>query len=83
MARWNDELSRVEIYLVSQKEQTAHLAGRKIDFAEGEMIHTECAYKYGPEGVAPLTDRFELKQSWTDADGKFLVQYLEAPGSTS
>ena len=78
LARWNDELSRVEIFLISQKEQSAHLAGRKIDFAEGESIHTECAYKYGPEGVAPLTDRFTLKQSWTDADDRFVVQYLEA-----
>ena len=78
LARWNAELSRVEIFLVSQKAQTAHLGGRKIDFAEGEAIHTECAYKYGPDGVAPLTDRFTLRSSWTDPDNRFLVQYLEA-----
>ena len=77
-ALWNADLSRVEIFLVSRSAQTVHLAGETIVFAAGESIHTECAYKYGPDGVAPLTDRFIPQAAWTDPKQRFLVQYLQA-----
>ena len=34
------------MHLVSRRPQTVRVAGRRIEFAEGETIHTENSYKY-------------------------------------
>ena len=73
---WNDEMSRIEMHLVSKVDQRVSVNGHAIDLLRGETIHTECSYKYGPEGVAGITDRFRLTHSWTDAQRMFSVQYL-------
>jgi L-histidine N-alpha-methyltransferase len=75
-ARWNEEASRIEMHLVSQIDQTIRVGETEVHFAQGESIRTECCYKYGAEGVAGLTDRFELVRSWTDETERFGVQYL-------
>lgn len=82
-ARWNDEDSRIDIHLVCTEAQDVHVGDETFHFDAGDAIHTECAYKYGPDGVAPFTDRFALRASWTDDEGRFLVQYLEVPGGTA
>ena len=48
-AEWNDEASRIEMHLVSLREQVVRVAGEAIHFARGETIHTENSYKYAPE----------------------------------
>lgn len=75
-ARWVAEKSRIEIHLVSRKDQTVRLGDTDIHFDEGESIRTECCHKYGPEGVADLAERFELARTWTDDEQRFGVQYL-------
>ena len=81
-ARWNDAHSRIEMHLVSTDERTVRLGDTDVHFAAGESIHTESCHKYGPEGVAPLADRFEVVHTWTDDEQRFGVQYL-AVRSTS
>jgi len=69
-ALFNPELSRIEMHLVSIREQQATVAGRSFAFREGESIHTECSYKYSIEGFHQLIRRagFEPEQVWTDVD---------------
>ena len=56
---YNAELGRVEIYLVSRREQQVTLAGETFEFAQGEAICTEYSHKYTrrrirrPGGAAP------------------------------
>jgi dimethylhistidine N-methyltransferase len=71
-AWFNPELSRIEMHLVSTREQQVSVAGRSFAFREGESIHTECSYKYSIEGFHHLARRagFEPEQVWTDADGR-------------
>ncbi len=75
-ARWNEEHQRIEMHLRSTKAQDVALAGETIRFAADETIHTESCHKYGPEGVLPLTDRFELVKTWTDPQERFGLQFL-------
>jgi dimethylhistidine N-methyltransferase len=77
---WNDAMGRVEMHLVSRVEQRVSVGGRTFDFAAGETIHTECAYKYRVAELADLADGFELRRVWMDDRRQFSVQYLVANG---
>ena len=72
------ETSRVEMHLVSLREQKAVIGGRKVDFAEGESVHTENSHKYTPESFAGIASDAGLRVEsiWTDADRLFSVQLL-------
>ncbi len=74
--RWNAPMSRIEMHLVSSVAQEVRLAGQTVAFARGESVRTECCYKYGPEGVAGLAERFAVHQTWFDEARQFGVQYL-------
>ncbi len=69
-AWFNPELSRIEMHLISTREQQVSVAGQRFAFREGESIHTECSYKYSVEGFHGLARRagFDPEQVWTDAD---------------
>lgn len=75
---YNEFTGRIEMHLMSLKEQTVHLGGEAIEFEEEEMILTECSYKYSlPEFAAMAsTAGLQVRKVWTDADQKFSVQYL-------
>jgi len=77
---WNDALGRVEMHLVSRIDQRVTLDGHVFDFAAGESIRTECAYKYRLAEFAEIADRFEVRRVWTDERRWFSVQYLVADG---
>jgi len=79
-AIWNETESRIEMHLVSLRDQTVHIGGEPIAFAQDEYIHTESSYKYTPEGFAQLAGQagFALQQVWMDERKLFSVQYLEA-----
>jgi len=74
-AGWNAEAGRVEMYLVSLKAQTVHVAGRAIPLQAGERIHTENSYKYTLEQFAHLADAAGLdpRRIWQDQDRRFAV----------
>jgi dimethylhistidine N-methyltransferase len=72
---------RIEMHLVSLREQKWRIGSREISFAVGESIWTESSYKYtraelrDMAGRAGLTTLAEL----TDRDERFLVAVLGVP----
>jgi len=79
LAEWNSAEGAIEMFLISQREQQAHLNGQPLQFAAGERIHTEHSYKYTLSGFAKLTAEAGLtvSQVWTDPEELFSIQYLE------
>lgn len=77
-ARYNEELGRVEINLVSLRDQELRLAGRSFRFAEGERLHTEYSYKYTVAGFQALARLagYYADAVWTDPRNYFSVHYL-------
>ena len=78
LAVYNNEVQRIEMYLVSQVEQRVHIGGERIRIECGERILTEYAYKYELESFSRLAPRagFRVEQVWTDPLQHFSVQYL-------
>ena len=72
-ARWNDDESRIEMHLVSLRDQTIIVADAPIRFAEGESIHTENSYKYTPDRLLNLVGQagWTPERQWTDLAGRF------------
>jgi len=78
LAVYNQQVQRIEMYLVSQREQMVHIGGEQIQIKNGERILTEYAYKYELDSFARLAARagFRVEQVWTDPQQCFSVQYL-------
>ena len=82
-AIWNAAESRIEMHLVSRRDQVAHIAGSSIRFARDETIHTENSYKYALEDFTALAglSGWHTRQVWTDPECLFSVHLLAAePG---
>lgn len=79
-ARFNQAESRIEMHLVSLRDQQASVAGRRFDFAVGESIHTENSYKYTAESFAGLAacGGWHSEAEWRDPDGLFSLYGLKA-----
>ncbi len=75
----NQEQKRVEMHLVSRRDQLVSVAGRAIPFRAGETIHTENSHKYTLEDFRELSEQagFRPVKSWVDGDGLFSIHYLE------
>lgn len=48
-AFYNEPLGRIEMHLVSRRDQRVRVADRTFAFRAGESIHTENSYKYAPQ----------------------------------
>lgn len=77
-ARWNERKGRVEMHLVSARDQQARVLGRNFAFRAGESIHTENSHKYA---VAEFQDlaraaAWEPARVWTDPEHLFSVHEL-------
>jgi dimethylhistidine N-methyltransferase len=79
-AVWNPEASRMEMHLVSLRDQTASVAKRAFRFAEGETIHTENSHKFTPEGFTALAERagWRALRLWKSPEPAFAVFMLAA-----
>jgi dimethylhistidine N-methyltransferase len=79
-AVWNPEESRMEMHLVSRKDQVARAAGRSFHFAAGETIHTENSYKFTIEGFEALAVQagWILERSWVSPAPSFAIVRLLA-----
>lgn len=77
-AFFNAALGRIEMHLISTRDQRVQVAGARFAFREGESLHTECSYKYSIDGFAALAARagFAPEQVWTDPAGLFSVHCL-------
>ena len=81
-AFWNSAEGRVEMHLVSRREQTVRVGGRSVRFARGESIHTESSHKYelGEFAALARSAGFEVLRVWTDEARLFSVQLLRTAG---
>ena len=81
-AIWNDTDSRIEMHLVSRREQTVRVDGRPVHFASGEFIHTENSYKYAPAHFTALAAAagWACAETCTDPDRLFAL-YLLRPSA--
>ena len=77
-AIWNAQEQRIEMYLVSCREQSAVIGGRLFHFSRGERIHTENCHKYEVDKFAARANRagWILKQSWISTSPEFAVLLL-------
>jgi dimethylhistidine N-methyltransferase len=78
-AVWNGDASRIEMHLVSLREQGVRVAGHLIRFRRGETIHTENSYKYEVERFAALAREaaWRTAEVWTDPQRLFSMHLLE------
>lgn len=69
---------RIEMHLISLKDQLVNIAGTEISFKPGESIWTESSYKYTLDEFALLAASagFTVERVWTDPQELFSVYYL-------
>ena len=79
-AIWNDIESRIEMHLISLRDQTVRMGGQRIAFKQAETIHTENSYKHTPEALTQIAHKagWKTQQVWKDADGLFGVFLMRA-----
>lgn len=77
-ALFNDKQNRIEMHLVSEKEQYMQISSKRFHFDKGETIHTENSYKYSAEMFTDLARQagFCLEKTWSDPQNLFSVSYL-------
>ncbi len=79
LAIYDARRGRIEMHLVSLCDQRASIDGERVDFADGETIHTENSHKYTLEEFRELAASAGLavRRTWVDEADLFSVQYLE------
>jgi uncharacterized SAM-dependent methyltransferase len=79
-AIYNRERHRIEMHLISKKQQAVRMLGTNFSFRPGETIHTESSYKYSIDRFAALArgSLWQVRESWTDAKEMFSVHALVA-----
>jgi len=77
-AIYNSTEGRIEIYLISDNEQTVRIGDREFHFRAGEEILTEYSYKHTIAGFIELARQagFHFEQVWTDGARWFGVFYF-------
>jgi dimethylhistidine N-methyltransferase len=81
-AVWSAHASRVEMHLVSRRDQQVHVRGAdlRLSLAAGDAIWTESSYKYRPREVRRLVEPsgFRCRRQWIDRDDGFALTLFEA-----
>lgn len=82
-ARWQSEHQRIEMALVSQRDQWVSVAGCRWHFTAGEALITEHSVKYDPDAFRALAAQagWALRQRWSDPAGDLSVHLLEQADS--
>lgn len=79
-AVFNEELGRVEMHLVSRRDQTVTIREMQetTRFDAGEVIHTESSYKYTTDEIAELAAaaNMRVERQWFDDANRFSVSLL-------
>jgi dimethylhistidine N-methyltransferase len=78
-AIYDTEFDRIEMHLVSDRDQQVTIRGNSFTFAAGETIHTENSHKYTVEGFRRLAREsgFIPTAVWRDPDNLFSIHYLK------
>jgi uncharacterized SAM-dependent methyltransferase len=68
------------MHLVSRFDQSVSIAGKRIDFAKGETIHTENSYKHAEADFLALSLRagWVPVEVWKDEAALFSIHLLRA-----
>jgi len=71
-------LGRIEMHLVSERDQRVAIGGRGFRFRAGETIHTENSYKYSVSEFQELARAagFAPAECWVDPERLFAIHYL-------
>lgn len=79
-AVFNEDAGRIEMHLVSLKDQTVTINGTSVNFAEGESIHTESSHKYTVDSFEAMSRDagWKFETFWTDDLEYFGVFLLSA-----
>ncbi|GLQ35193.1 dimethylhistidine N-methyltransferase [Amylibacter marinus] len=79
-ARWDTDMSCIEMHLVSTKDQQVELGGAVISFDKGESIHTENSHKYTTESLAEMarSSGWQIEQMIQDPAALFSVVVFSA-----
>lgn len=79
-AFYNAPRQRIEMHLVSRRDQAVLLNGERFGFEEGETIHTEYSHKFTVDGLRALAVKagFRPLAVWTDPERLFSVHWLGA-----
>ena len=79
-AIFNHEQSRIEMHLLSTKDQVVAVGNHKFGFNQGETIHTENSHKYSLNGFSELVQQagLRVKRIWRDQQDYFALTYLES-----
>jgi L-histidine Nalpha-methyltransferase len=76
-AMWNAEARRVEMHLVSTRDQIVRIRGARctVSLRENESIWTESSYKYEPQRVLALGVRagFTPWAQWVEPEARFAL----------
>jgi dimethylhistidine N-methyltransferase len=80
-AFYNAARGRIEMHLLSLKDQSVRIHRRAVRFRAGETIHTENSCKYSVDEFRGLARGagFEPAGCWTDPQRLFAVHYLSVP----
>lgn len=80
-ATYNSNEERIEMHLVSEVDHTVTLCGERLDFRQGETIHTENSYKYSIEGFCQLAGEagFRVLRTDSDRDNLFSLYLCQVP----
>jgi len=82
LAIWNEERSRIEMHLRSDRRQRIAVPSADVAFVmePGETIWTESSYKYQPPDIVSMLERsgFGVRAQWIDAVDRFALTLAEA-----
>jgi len=81
-AIWNEERSRIEMHLSSDRRQRVAIGGADLTFVmePGETIWTESSYKYRPQEIVSMVEGagFVVRVQWIDAVDRFALTLADA-----
>jgi len=79
LAVWVEDQSRIEMHLVSKRDQEVHFGEETVPLKKGEHLTTEFCHKYTLETFADLaaTASLTVSRVWMDPAKLFSVQLLE------
>ncbi len=79
-AFYDPERQRIEMHLLSRRDQVVRIGGATFRFRRGETIHTESSYKYTPASLTALAAAagWRLQRQWVDARRWFMLGLFAA-----
>ena len=80
LAVWNPDFERMEMHLVSRKDQIVKAAGHAFAFKAGERFHTENSHKFTPSSLARLAveSGWRIERQWISPAPEFGIFSLKA-----